>query len=267
MRFSSGVSMLSAAIVSASIAMPSFAQTGETYTLNVLGFQKLTIVSTNSGGQVLGSTPFSQEATNRIAANLDHTLGTNGIAGFAPGSADNVIMYNKFTQTYVTYWLSANPNPLIFRHWVGAGNALATNVFIEPGTGYWFLNRASSNVTVVLAGNVVNEPTVTTSIVPGLQMLSYPFSSPVRMTAMALTNGQAGLNVGTGDNIMLYEPTNQSFTTYWLSSNPNPILFRHWVGAGNILATNVFIQPGQGFWYLSRLSTTNLWIEPKPYTF
>jgi hypothetical protein len=129
--------------------------------------------------------------------------------------------------------------------------------------GFWYRNRAASNFNFVLAGDVVDRPVITNVIVPNLQLISYPFSKPIRMTDMTLTNGMIGITSADADNIIIYK--NQAYATYWLSSQaPNE---RRWVGAGNNLATNVFIQPGEGFWYRSRSASTNLWVEVRPYTF
>ena len=257
MKYGSKSKILLAAIVCATVAVTSFAQTGEVYSLNVVGFQKVSALA--SGGLVLSSTPF-----DRDAANLDNVLGTNGIPGATAATADNCLMYNKYTQSYLIYWLFSHTNPSLNRHWRSA-SGLATNVDLLPGQGFWYRNRASSDATLVMAGDVVDVGAVTNLIVPGLQMMSYPFSTSIRMTELTLTNGAPGATATTADNIMMYVPTNQSFNIYWLFSHTNPALNRKWRSASG-LATNVFVQPGQGFWYRSRLATSNLWVEAKPYT-
>jgi hypothetical protein len=257
MKYGSKLKVLLTAIVCATVASTSFAQTGEVYSLNVVGFQKVSALA--SGGLVLSSTPF-----DRDTANLDNVLGTNGIAGATLGAADNCLMYDKYTQSYLQYWLFSHTNPTLNRHWRGTAG-LSTNVYLLPGQGFWYRNRASSDMTLVMAGDVVDVGAVTNLLVPGLQMLSYPFSTSIRMTDMTLTNGVAGATLGGADNIMMYVATNQSFNQYWLFSHTNPTLNRKWRSAAG-LATNVFVQPGQGFWYRSRLTTSNLWVEVKPYT-
>ena len=72
--------MLFVAIVCASVALSSFAQSGEDYSLNVIGFQKVTVV-TNAGGLMLGSNPF----LNEDIPNLDNVLGANGLKGVTSG--------------------------------------------------------------------------------------------------------------------------------------------------------------------------------------
>jgi len=257
MKYGSKSKILLAAIVCATMAVTSFAQTGEVYSLNVVGFQKVSALA--SGGLVLGSTPFERDV-----ANLDNVLGTNGISGSTLATADNCLMYDKFGQSYLQYWLFSHTNPSLNRRWRSA-SGLATNVYLLPGQGFWYRNRASSDATIVMAGDVVDVGAITNLIVPGLQMLSYPFSTSIRMTDLKLTNGVSGTTLATADNIMMYVQTNQSFNQYWLFSHTNPSLNRKWRSSSG-LATNVFIQPGQGFWYRSRLSTSNLWVEVKPYT-
>ena len=251
----------SAAIVATTLLLASWAsaQTAEVFSLNVVGFQKVTVSPSNTGaGLFLESTPFEQDLSN-----IDGVVGTNGTAGITAAQGDNVILFDKYTQGYITYWLFSHVNPALNRHW-RSGSGLATNVYLYPGMGYWHKNQSGSNLNIVLVGDVVADGTVTNAIVPGLQLISYPFSTSIRMTDMTLTNGTPGTTAAQADNIMLYE--NQSFVTYWLFSHANPTLHRKW-RSGSGLATNVFIQPGRGFWYRSRSAETNFWIEARPYTF
>ena len=256
-KFTSGMLF---AVVCSGVALSSFAQQ-EVYSPNVVGFQKLTVPSSNSGsGLFLGSTPF-----NRDVANLDEVLGTNGVAGSST-TGDNVVLFDKSSQTYSTYWLGSNANPALHRHWRNTSR-LATNVYIEPGVGFWYRNRLNSNSILILAGEAVDDTAVTNIIVPSLQILSYPYSTSIRLADMTLTNGKAGNSYQTADNLTLYESTNQAYTSYFLNSNSvNPALHRKW-RTTSALATNVYVQSGRGFWYLSRLSTNFLWVEIKPYTY
>ena len=270
MRNNFSLPTLFVAIVCASAAFSSFAQTME-YTQNVLGFQQVTVVSSNLDGLLLGSTPFYQDAAHQVEASLDHVLGTRGGAGETADMADNIFLYDptNVLSHFTTYWLYFYPGDDEFNwKWISTGG-LATNVFVQPGQGFWYLNRSASNLNITLAGNVVDDPVVTNDIVPGIQLLSYPFSKPILMTDMTLTNGVAGETADVADNILLYDSTNvlSHFTTYWLYFYPGDDEFNwKWISTGG-LATNVFIQPGQGFWYISRSSTTSQWIEARPYTF
>ena len=261
-RFTSGMLV---ALVCSGVALSSLAQ--EVYSPNVVGFQKVTAVSTNQGGLIMGSAPF-----NRDVPNIDNVVGTNGFAGTSETTADNLYMYNPTggvngAGAYEVYYLRSSANPAINRHWITSAG-LATNVYILPGDGYFYRNRATSNTTIILAGEVVNDVTITNIIVPGLQMLSYPFNTAIRMTDMSLTNGKTAGSGGESiaDNIVLYEPTNRLYTVYWLNASANPANDRKWRTSSG-LATNVFIQQGQSFWYRNRLGTNFRWVEARPYTF
>jgi hypothetical protein len=116
-----------------------------------------------------------------------------------------------------------------------------------------------------MVGDVVNDAAVTNTIVEGLQMISYPFSAPVVVSALTLTNGVAGTSVGTADNLIFYVPSNQSYKTYYLFSSGNPSFHRRWRDTSSF-ATNVMVNPGQSFWYRSRTNTPLTWVEKRPYT-
>jgi hypothetical protein len=270
MRYRPQLLVWCAMVVCVSASLPSFAQPNETYTANVVGFRKITAVSSNYDGYTLASTPFYQDAATPEAANLDHVIGANGVAGETPDVADNVLLYDplNFLSHFSIYWLYFYPGDDEFNwKWLSA-MGMATNVYLRPSEGFWYINRSVSDLTITLAGNVVNAPAITNKIFPGYQLLSYPFSAPVCMTDLTLTNGLAGETPDVADNIMLYDSTNvlAHFTIYWLYYYPGDDEFNgKWLSANGV-ATNVFIQPGQGFWYVSRLNTTNQWVEEIPYT-
>ena len=230
MRYNSSLSMLFLAIVCASVSLSSFAQPNEDYSLNVVGFEKITAVSTNFDGYSLFSTPFNQDLTDPEARNIDHVLGPDGVGGEVPEVANNVLLYDptNMLSHFSTYYLFYTTQPGYEAYnwkWmsVSAGD-LATNTFIQPGQGFWYINRSESDLPIVLAGNVVDDAVVTNNIVPGLQLLSYPFSKPICMTDLTLTNGMGGEVPEAADNILLYDPTNvlSHFSTYYLFYTTQP---------------------------------------------
>jgi hypothetical protein len=253
MRYSSRLAMLLVVIVCTNVSVPSFAQPNETYTLNVIGFQKIVAPSSSEGGgMLLASMPFYEQDT----PNLNNVLGTSGPSDwFDLDAANNVYM----TQALITYWLSDRYDSKV--QWVNSSGPV-TNVFIDPGMGFWYLNRATDPLTIYLAGDVVDDPVITNVIVKGYQLVSYPFSKPIRMTDLTLTNGVVDwFDVDAADNIILYR--NNGFITYWFSDQYDSKA--QWVNLSGP-ATNVFILPGEGFWYVSRVDGSYPWVEVRPYT-
>jgi len=228
------------------------------YSVNVVGFQKVNAVSTNSGGLVLVANPF--EKANPF---IDRVVGTGGVAGANAGLADNVQVFNPGIQEFQTYWLFSSANPAFNRKWRNT-TGFATNVYLTPGMGFWYRNRAGTNLPITLVGDVVTDPAITNYIAPGLQILSYPYSAPIKLGHITLTNGIAGSSVGNADTIQLYDPVTKQFQNYWLFSSANATFNRKYRNTTG-LATNITIQPGQSFWFRSRTNVVMQWVETIPY--
>jgi hypothetical protein len=239
-------------------ALPAFSQNDAVYSVNIIGMQKVNTAPASSGGLTMLSMPFDLNEPT-----IDKVVGTNGIAAATAASADNVLIFNPITQSYTTYWLFFSTNPSFNRKW-RSSSGFATNVFLSPGAGVWYRSRAASNQVITLVGDVVNKSAVTNLIRPGLQVLSYPFSSSIVMSDLKLTNGTAATTAANADNIQLYNPETQLYTTYWLFFSTNPSFNRRWRSSAGF-ATNVVIQSGSAFWYRSRGTENINWVETTPY--
>ena len=241
------VSAVTCAVI-ACIATGAFAQTGEVYSLNVVGFEKVTA---QSNGLSMVSTPFSKSP-----ATLDDVVGGQLSAGKTAVGADNVTLWNATNQAYETYWLKTSDS----RWHDNAGN-LATNTSISPAMGFWVLNRNATNETVVVSGDVGQQPVVTNHLISGLNLVSYPFSTVIDINSSAMTNGTTGKTAVGADNITLWDASNQAYVTYWLKTSD-----KKWHDNGGNLATNVTVGSGKGFWYLNRAASPFDWVEARPYT-
>jgi|GEM_PF-1826973 hypothetical protein len=245
--------------------------TSEVFSVNVVGFHNVAVPPSDVGGgmQLMG-VPFDAEP-----GTLDQVVGTSGVAADNALSADNIILFDPEAapgSEYRRFYLRNNPDNNDEPMWRFAGTPQywATNEFLYPNDGFWYVNRASESVTNLLSGNVVNIPEVTVTIVPGLQLLSYPFSAPASLHEMGLTNGIAAPNALSADNITLYDPTlppGDQYIRYYLRPNPDDNNTPMWRFAGipQTWATNVVIQPHQGFWYHSRAEEPFDWIVQRPY--
>lgn len=232
--------------------------TDAVYSVNIIGMQKVTAVSTNDGGLVMIANPFIKSETY-----IDKIVGTSGVAGATLGAADNVQIFNPLSQQFDNYWLFSSANPAFNRRW-RSSSGFATNVNLTPGMGFWYRNRSGQSMQVTMVGDVETDATVTNVVMPGLQILSYPYSAPCALTDLGLTNGVAGSSLGVADNIQIYDPATKQFNNYWLLSNANPLFNRKWRSTSG-LATNVVVNPGQSFWYRSRSISNIVWVASRPY--
>ncbi|MDD4737236.1 MAG: hypothetical protein PHP44_14160 [Kiritimatiellae bacterium] len=244
--------IMSLALTGLLAATVAHAASNEVYSVNVVGFSK---VDAPVGLSIMAM-PFDAEAST-----IDDVVGTNGVYGNSSTIADNVMIYDELSQSFKIFWLrslSAFGGPI----WFSAAGP-ATNEYLYPGMSFWYQSRAASDWTNTMVGDVVPDAAVTNVIVPGLQLMSYPYSTDVVMTDMNLTNGVYGNSSTIADNIMLYDSENESFRIFWLrslSAFGGPI----WFSASGP-ATNVVIKMGEGFWYQSRAASNMNWVEPCPY--
>lgn len=253
------LSIIVCGCVLASVAQ---AQTGEVYSLNVVGFQK---VAAPAAKLEIAGTPF--EAANDT---LDAVVGPQLTGSDGPGVSDNVVMFQATNQQYVTYFIAGGiGDPQYDGKWFTTSLQPATNInaLVPPGRGFWIRSRQSVTQTVVFAGDVVSAGAITNHIYSGLQLLSYPYSTAILLNNTTFSNGAVGSDgPGTSDNILLWNTSNQQYVTYFIAGGiGDPQYDGKWFTQTLQPTTNIYLQPGQGFWYRHRGSGFT-WTEQKPYT-
>ena len=251
---------LSVIVFGCILASVAQAQTGEVYSLNVVGFQKVAAPATKLQ---ISSTPF-EAADDK----LDTVVGAQLSGSDSYGTSDNIIMFNPTNQAYENYFIAGGiGDPQYDGKWFTQSLQPATNALIPPGRGFWIRSRQSVTQTVVFAGDVLSINAVTNHVYPGLQLLSYPYSTAILLNNTTFSNGAVGSDAfGTSDNILLWNVDTQQYINYFIAGGiGDPQYDGKWFTQALQPATNVYLQPGQGFWYRHRGSGFN-WVEQKPYT-
>jgi len=230
------------------LAVSAMGQSGEVYSLNVVGFQK---INASSQGLTMVSTPFARAPSNT----LDDVIGDQLYGHKSSLYADNITLWDVTAQEYINYTLK--PDGL----WYDFDNNRATNTSITPLLGFWVDNKQKlSNEIFVVSGDVVDDPVVTNSLVVGLSLVSYPFSTEININSSGLTNGYAHKSSLYADNLTVWDDSSQSYKSYSLKTD------HKWYDFNNNLATDVVVGAGKGFWYENRGATTFEWVETRPYT-
>ena len=247
----------------AGLVSASFGQSGEVYSLNVVGFQKVTAPAVK---YQISATPFDQANPN-----IEYAVGSQLTGSLSFNSSDNILLWDVQGQKYSNYFIAGGTGmPEYDGHWFTPGLLPASNfpANVAPGQGFWIRSRQGTTQTVVLAGDVPADLAITNHISGGFQILSYPYSTPRSIDSMTFSNGGlGGLSFNASDNIMLWDYNTQAYSNYFLVAGAGAPYDGHWYTPGLLPATNfnVIVQPGQGFWYRHRSSGFN-WIEAKPYT-
>jgi hypothetical protein len=228
------------------------AQQGEVYSLNVVGFQKL---NAEANGMTMVSVPFDLGESNT----LDDVIGTQLTGGKTGGGADEVILWDPIQQKYLFFWLKQTDNK-----WYSSEDGQpATNTAITSLLGMWIRSKRVADQTVVVAGDAVGQNVVTNTLMPGMNLVSYPFSATIDLNQSALTNGNAGKTGGGADEIILWDPELQKYLFYWLKQTD-----RKWYASSDgQLAQGVLVGGGVGFWYRNKAAVPFQWVETRPYQF
>lgn len=78
-----------------------------------------------------------------VSRNITNVNLKVGRASSFSTSADNLMIFNPVTQSYITYFLGSNATLGV--HW-RLGTAAATNLVLEPNSGFFYRSRSSNNV-------------------------------------------------------------------------------------------------------------------------
>jgi hypothetical protein len=233
------------------ISSAALAQSGAVYSLNVVGFQK---VNVQPSGLTLPGIPFEPDSAELNDVIGDQLTGAKNSAG-----ADRIYIWDASTQEYKKYFLKST----LGNQWVSYDDTLnpTTNAFLDVSDGFWIDASSSSSQEVILVGDVLNVDAVTNDVVNGLNMISYPFSTPKAINDLGLDTGTSAKNSAGADKIFAWDMASQQYVKFFFRST----LGDQWVSYDqtDTPATNI-IDPSQGLWYDAINPFT--WVATRPYT-
>jgi hypothetical protein len=128
------------------------------------------------------------------------------------------------------------------------GDQWSQSLDLGQGVSYWV--QSSVPVVNIISGEVDLSDAVTNSIVPGLQLISYPY--PVQRNL-----SQLNITPSLGD--IVYKYVNGSYSG-------NSATYENVFMVGDQWSQDLSLGVGEGFWYQSVSATTNAWIETRPFT-
>lgn len=224
--------LLLSALLGALSSVSVLAQTN-VYSLNAVGYINATL------------SPGFNIITCPLITSPDNTVGTLLNNGTGVYDGDVVYFFNAATGTYSSD--NASSRATFTNGWTKGG----TNV-LAPGVGCWFLNSASSNVTVTFVGTVPSG-TITNTLLAGFNLVG----SVIPTSGDIVTNPLTVLtNYNIGDDVYTFNPATQGFTEYVSSARGNSGYKNNWNANGDPTIANVY----QGFFYLNTGATVN-WVE------
>ncbi len=255
-------------------AMLAQAQIAPLNSSNTVGFVLVTNIA-NQANSII-TVPFEACLSNGAAGVVADLVSTNGLvaAGDAAHADQLVVLTTNATGLiYYYYWLHAGTGWTAIDTTVlmpGGTNAIVTppaaDTFqISRGLGFWLKRYASASDSTVMLKGQVSDIAQSTVIMPGLNLVG--FASPTNVTlndsgvswvGAYSTNGLTT----TSDKIMIVG-TNGLLAPYFYFTCPTGVTWSayaaldgKWINQGYVVATNVSISAGHGFWYVRRGSSS-----------
>lgn len=245
------------------------------YSPNIAGFIKVEVPGSNKITMV--AVPFDPSNSNGCYT-LDAVLGTNFTAHWSSSVADQVWLWNSYAQKYSQAFLNDDGwgDTNVDWKWCYMGTdgnpypCAQTNAFdLTPATGF-FINNKHGDRVLYLTGLA---PTSTTTSVglAGLQMVAYPYPTPMPLATLLATNdgARAHWSSSQADNIWLWNSATRRYETYFLNDDGWDDSNVDWKWCymgldGNPYAATNTIQPGCGFFYKAQGAGFN-WNAVRPY--
>ncbi|HEY8241507.1 MAG TPA: hypothetical protein VIH35_08670 [Kiritimatiellia bacterium] len=222
--------------------------TGAVYSVNSMGYQQIAVPASALN---LGSVPYGHTSVG-----INDVIGPQLTPGPDVNSADIAYFFDSGSQIYKVCYLYDDGTNV---YWVdNDSQAPATNALL-PGVGLWFRSRQATSQTVIALGDVPSDATLTNAVVPGLQLLAYPYPVSVGISQLTISNGATrGFSLDNADTLYVWNASAQNFRIFYYYTDGSLVDY-----ATGDPATNV-LQPGEAFWY-KHVGSGFSWVEAKPY--
>jgi len=187
-------------------------------------------------------------------------------------SADHIIAWNSGSQAYVIYALydgTEIEDPTIEWRDIGDFYTAGNPIPVKAGDGMWVQSQGSSaQPTSLIAGEVVLDHYATNSIVAGLNLLSFPFSSAIDLNAAGLKeSGATGYwDESSADHVIAWDVGAQSYVIFALFDGTeisDPTVEWRDIGDFYSAAPPISVDLGKGFWYQAQSGF--VWVAENPY--
>ncbi len=143
-----------------------------------------------------------------------------------------------------------------------AGDRSEPTPALLPGQGFWLQNTSDDDHDVYLWGQVVLDSSIAMELVPGFNLIAYPY------TAARTVDGAAAADEGTLESILGTLPTNRLFrfagNKYWSATTPERGSAPVWQSAtdtGEVVRLDI----ASGYFYRRTERGTATWKEQRPY--
>ena len=232
---------------------------------NAVGMVKITIPGNSF---VLISVPF---LSNIEEPTLNDILGDQLVGGMNYGfAAEQIFIWDHDVLQFRNYYKNSGSGL-----WLTSQNEPASQVLL-PGSSFWILNRQSSEKEIVIAGEVPTENAVF-NIVGGYNQRGYPFPTKVNINdpeAGLLELARGGMSPGFSDQLIVWNQDSQTYTFLFKGQGFDDHRDGKFLYADSnifinpdIAVAEIYLEPGQGFWFNRRGTSGTTWSSEKNFTF
>ena len=185
-----------------------------------------------AGAQTLVSTPFVP-----FDDSIDAVLSGQLIGSTNENIGDKIFKWDAAKAQYVSATkVDGTGKAEIDGKWFSdLASRTPSDMTIEPGEGFFIQNRQDFVNVIYLSGEVPLEPTNSATLLPSLNLVGYPYSTPIALPDASLLGSDVLLS---GDQLI--DPT------------------------GELSATNL-LRMGKGYWYRRNSVKARTWDETRPY--
>ncbi len=264
--------MKKSTMIAALIAASAFsAMAADVYSRNIVGYNKVTI----EPGLNMVSATFGQIGDGTAQNFQEIFVDEDGVAvgGVNSTLADNIITWDPTVGAagaYTTYYKYYDgESPEYDNVWYFDNDNEITEP-IATSTGFWYNSLNSTAVVMTVVGEVNTNATVSITIEPGLNLVSFPFPTGFAINSdvdWAASGAQGGVNSTLADNIITWDPTvgaAGAYTTYYMYyDGESPEYDNVWYFDNDNEIVDA-IPASSGFWYL-HLGTGFTLTFDKPY--
>jgi hypothetical protein len=246
-------------VVAVLVAAAAYAATNGVTSVNVVGYTKV-----KAPGQEISLKAMSFDAFDQTLLGV---FGTNQLNQATPkggaGVADKIYLWDASVPEYKIYAQDSDGTFYDVADWQGAP---VTDKLMTAGTAFWIRSADPEGQTneITLMGEVVEVVTQAVDMVEGLNLVSYGFSTDIRLPDTDLVNDGAALGTpkggaGVADKVYIWNGSEYEIYapdetgTWW-----NVDSWQTGSPASNL------IEIGEGFWF-RRGSGTMTWDETNVY--
>ena len=242
---------------------------------NVVGYNKITLHPGMNmiGGLFQGVGTGEALSLNGQFSN-DATVSTSG---YGADDADSILLFNDDTQEYgkrYYFYYDAEDEDAYNNKWYDTADISGepTTDSLAGGVAGWYRYRGNSSVQICMAGEVPTNAVYQVTLHPGMNFVANPYPARIALNgnSFTVTGITSGYGADDADSILLFNAGTQEYGKryyFYYDAEDEEAYNNKWYDTGDVTGepTTDTLEPGVGFWYRHRGTSTATLNFTKPY--